>query len=94
VQSTATYWNNQWHHAVVTVSPANGIRLYADGILIGAAAYTAPRDFTGYWRWGGDTWTPVTWLADYNQYSLLDEVAVYGTELSAQQVSWHFHANH
>jgi hypothetical protein len=94
VQSTATYWDNRWHHAAVTVSPANGIRLYADGVLIGAAAYTAPRNFTGYWRWGGDTWTPVTWLADFNQYGLLDEVAVYGTELSAQQVSRHFHANH
>jgi hypothetical protein len=92
-QSSSTYINSAWHYAVVTVSPGTGIKLYVDGDLAASAAYSAPGNYTGYWRWGGDT-TSASWPTDYLVYGHLDEVAVYGSVLSAQQVGWHYYANH
>lgn len=92
-QTTGTYLDGGWHHVVATVSPTNGIRLYVDGGLAASAGYTAPGSFSGYWRWGGDTHA-AAWPADYFWYGELDELAVYGTELSATRVAVHYHANH
>jgi hypothetical protein len=91
--TSGTYRDNAWHHLVATLSPANGMKLYVDGVLSASASYAAPGNYAGYWRWGGDTWS-AAWLSDYNQYDLLDEVAVYTTELTAQQVARHYYANH
>jgi hypothetical protein len=91
-QSPGTYWDGAWHHAVVTVSPSTGIRLYVDGDLAASAGYTAPGSYTGYWRWAGDTWSGV-WPADYAWRTTLDEVAVYPAVLSANQVAAHFSGN-
>jgi hypothetical protein len=92
-KSTATYLDGQWHHAAATSDPATGIFLYVDGVLAASASYTAPHNFTGYWRWGGDTWD-ANWLADYFWLGSMDEVAVYGTALSAQRIAVHYQANH
>jgi hypothetical protein len=35
-----------------------------------------------------------TWPGPTYFTGQIDEVPVYGTELSAQQVAWHYHANH
>jgi hypothetical protein len=93
VASPATYFDGAWHHAVVTVSPGTGTGLYLDGVRVASGPYDAPANFAGYWRWGGDTWD-ASWPTDYFEYGGLDEVAVYDTVLSDQQVSWHYHANH
>lgn len=92
-KSAATYADGLWHHVVATVDPVAGLDLYADGVLVGTAAYTAPANFSGYWRWGGDTWD-AAWPADYYWLGSMDEVAVYGTVLSAQRIANHYHANH
>ncbi|WP_030435157.1 LamG domain-containing protein [Actinoplanes subtropicus] len=92
-QSPGTYFDGGWHYAAVTVSPGTGLTLYVDGRPVATAAYTAPANLTGYWRWGGDTWGGA-WPADYLRYGELDEAAIYPAALSAQQVSWHYHANH
>ena len=91
--TTGTYFDGAWHHVVASVSPGTGIKLYADGILAAAAAYAAPANFSGFWRWGGDTWD-ASWPADYFWLGELDEVAVYPTALTAAQVAVHYHANH
>jgi hypothetical protein len=70
----------------------DGQKLYVDGSLVASASYLAPGAGSGYWRFGGDTWF-AAWPADYFSGDL-DEVAVYPTILNAQQVAWHYHANH
>ena len=91
--TSATYLDGAWHHVVGTVSPGTGLLLYVDGNQVGSASYTAPGNFTGFWRWGGDT-SNATWPYDYFHVGELDEVAVYGTVLNLQQIAWHYHANH
>lgn len=91
--SSATYLDGQWHHVAATSDPTAGIALYVDGVLAGSAAYTAPNDFAGYWRWGGDTWDS-SWPTDYFWLGTMDEVAVYGTALPAPRIAVHYQANH
>jgi Concanavalin A-like lectin/glucanases superfamily len=92
-RSGSSYADGAWHHVAVTVSPANGILLYLDGTLSATAAYTAPGNVTGYWRWGGDAVDGV-WPAGYFTLGELDEVAVYAGELTAARIAVHYHANH
>jgi hypothetical protein len=91
--TAATYLDGAWHHAVATADPADGVRLYLDGVPAASAAYAAPAVANGYWRFGGNTWFAGIWPADYFTGDL-DEVAVYPTALTAQQVAWHYHAEH
>jgi hypothetical protein len=92
-QTPGSYTDGAWHHVVATVSPGSGIRLYLDGSLAATTAYTAPNSITGYWRLGGDTGDGA-WPTDYFWRGELDEVAIYSTELSAERVAVHHHANH
>jgi hypothetical protein len=74
-----------YHHVVATMSGA-GMRLYVDGTLRSSdATVVAGPNYYGYWRVGGDaTWSG----ADYFT-GRIDEVAVYPTALTAQQVAGH-----
>jgi hypothetical protein len=90
--ASAGYLDGDWHHVAATSDPGGGLRLYVDGSLAGTAPYTAPAAMSGYWRFGGNTWF-TAWPADYFSGDL-DEVAVYPTALTAQQVAWHYHADH
>lgn len=62
--STASYNDNAWHHAVITLGTVStatgGLRLYVDGVLV-ASDPTAPgaQVYNGIWRFGFDnldTW--------------------------------------
>ncbi|WP_233496089.1 PKD domain-containing protein [Geodermatophilus sp. TF02-6] len=83
--SPASYNNGVWHHVVGTVGPA-GMSLYVDGRLIGSRADgTMAQEITGYWRIGGDrSWSGSNWFN-----GRIDEVAVYPTVLTADQVARH-----
>lgn len=91
VTSPKAYTDGTWHHAVTTMSPTNGMRLYVDGTLVASnAAFKAPENFTGYFRIGYDTvsgW-PGSPANPYFTGSMR-YAAVYGTELSATQVAAH-----
>ncbi|QZQ55463.1 LamG domain-containing protein [Curtobacterium sp. TC1] len=91
VTSPRAYTDGTWHHAVTTMSPTNGMRLYVDGALVASnAAFKAPENFTGYFRIGYDTvsgW-PGSPANPYFTGSMR-YAAVYGTELSATQVAAH-----
>lgn len=95
LRSTATYNDGSWHYAAASVGPA-GAKLYVDGELEDSVtSATSAQNYTGYWRIGG------AWLSTFsnrpaNQYftGTIDEVAIYPTQLSDQQMSWHYHANH
>ncbi|MBL7253247.1 LamG domain-containing protein [Paractinoplanes lichenicola] len=87
ITSTAAYNDGAWHHLIAEIGPV-GMRVYVDAAqAVTDATITTAQNFTGYWRWGGSS------LGGYFTGSI-DEIAVYPTELLAQPISWHYHANH
>jgi trimeric autotransporter adhesin len=94
INTTAGYADGNWHNVVATLSSANGANLYVDGILL-ASDVTMPlgQSDTRYWRIGYDdnTWPN----ASTNNYftGVLDDVAIYTSELTAAQVSTLFGAS-
>ena len=84
ISSPASYNDGAWHHLVTTKSPT-GMRMFVDGAQVASGAPAVAEDFTGYWRVGGDTtWGPQPWFA-----GTIDEVAVYGTELTPAVIALH-----
>ncbi|WP_231502635.1 PKD domain-containing protein [Blastococcus sp. URHD0036] len=78
--------NGQWHHVVASVG-ASGMSLYVDGKLVASRTDVIMAQYiTGYWRIGGDR----TWSGAPYFNGLIDEVAVYPTVLSADQVARHY----
>lgn len=85
IQTSGTYNDNAWHHVVATQS-AQGMTLYVDGAAVGTNPQAAAQSYTGYWRIGGDR----TWGSSSAFFKgSIDEVAVYGSELSAERVKAH-----
>ena len=68
---------------VATQGP-DGMNLYVDGQSVGTNPQTGAQPYNGYWRIGGDN----TWGGNSSNYfaGTVDEVAVYTSELTAQQV--------
>ena len=95
ITTPRAYNDGAWHHVVATLGPA-GMRLYVDGRLRAAnPGLTAATDYTGYWRVGGDAL--VSWPGEPSDYFFqgdLAEIAVYPTQLSDEQVSRHYYADH
>ncbi|MGY3126532.1 PKD repeat protein [Agrococcus sp. UYP33] len=91
ISSTASYNDGRWHHVVATQG-ADGIALYVDGNRVAQdAAVTTAQAYNGYWRIGGDNLGSWPGAPSSNYFrGAIDEVAVYGTALSAGQVSTHF----
>ncbi len=91
VISPKAYKDGAWHHLVATLGD-DGMKLYVDGELVGSNAdITAGRLFSGYWRIGGDIingW-PSNPSASYFT-GQLNDVAVYSSVLSADQVAAHY----
>jgi PKD repeat protein len=86
VSSTDTYNDGEWHHVAASLSSA-GMALYVDGELVGSRAdTTSARNYNGYWKVGGDA----GWSGGGTFFNgRIDEVAVYPTALSADQVANH-----
>ena len=88
VNTTASYNDGNWHHAVVTMG-TDGCSLYVDGnVQASNTSMTNGQNFTGYWRIGYDNiggWTN----APTNSYftGSLDDIAVYNTEFTSAQVA-------
>lgn len=85
VTSPQAYNDGQWHHVVAQQSSA-GMQLFVDGTQVGSLSETGAQAYTGYWRIGGDN----GWEGDPYWRGTLDEVAVYATPLTAQQVQQHY----
>lgn len=92
VNSTGTYRDGTWHHAVGTLGP-DGLVLYVDGAQVAADATATVGQYTtgGYWRLGGDQLSgwPSAPRSSYLAGSL-DEAAVYRTVLTPAQVAAHW----
>ncbi len=86
--------DGQWHHVAGTLGPA-GMRLFVDGKAVASRGDTVtPRNFSGYWRVGGDTlsgWTNAPTSGFLS--GKIDEVAVYPKVLTPSQVDAHFRAS-
>lgn len=88
IETAASFNDGDWHHVVATQS-GDGMRLYVDGELQGTNPQTQAQPYDGYWRVGGDS----RWAGSSNYFrGTIDEVAVYGYELSASRVTAHYQA--
>nr|WP_325210306.1 LamG-like jellyroll fold domain-containing protein [Salinibacterium sp.] len=91
VNSSQSFNDGQWHHITASLG-ANGMRLHVDGMLVATRDdVTSGQEFNGVWRVGGDNLSgwPSRPSSDYLNGDI-DEVAVYPTVLSRQQVVSHF----
>ena len=85
ITTPTAYNDGRWHHVVATMG-RTGMQLYVDGRLVGSRADgTRGQHNYGYWRIGGDT----TWSGAQFVNARMDEVALYPTVLSADQVAGH-----
>jgi signal peptidase I len=95
VRSASAYNDGSWHHAAASLGAA-GLKIHVDGVRVDMnAGTTTAQNFAGYWRWGGiglSGW-PNRPANDY-LVGTVDEIAVYPSQLSDQQIAWHYHANH
>ncbi len=88
IETAARFNDGDWHHVVATQS-ATGMRLYVDGELQGTNPQGEAQPYDGYWRVGGDS----RWAGSSDYFrGVIDEVAVYGYELTAARVSAHYQA--
>ncbi|WP_233496088.1 PKD domain-containing protein [Geodermatophilus sp. TF02-6] len=85
VTSTASFNDGRWHHVAASVGP-QGMALYVDGVLVGSRTdTTSGQPYTGYLRVGSDRA-----MGGVNTFTgRMDEVALYPTALSAEQVAAH-----
>lgn len=95
--STNSYADGTWHYFAATFSAGTGMVLYVDGSLVAYnTTFTTAENHPGYWRVGYDNlggWPGADSTTGAFNGSL-DEIAVYPTVLSADQVRAHFNANH
>ncbi|RZI92013.1 MAG: PKD domain-containing protein, partial [Microbacterium sp.] len=88
--SGRSYSDNKWHHVVAGQGPS-GMVLYVDGQLAASNGVSTAQDYLGYWRVGGDAlggWPSAPSNVYFN--GQIDEVAIYSSVLSAQQVAQHY----
>ena len=81
-----------WHHVVGTFAPGS-MKFYLDGVLLGTQSVNNAEAYTGYWRIGDDNLN--AWPnqpASSGVAGTIDEVAIYPSALSADQVQTHFDA--
>ena len=94
LSTPGTVTDGKWHHVVGTMSAATGMKLYLDGTLVASnAAYTAPENYTGYWRVGYDNTN--AWQNNGTQYFFTGQLryaAAYSVVLTATQVQNHWAA--
>ena len=83
--SAASYNDGRWHHMVATQG-ADGMKLYVDGVQVGANGSTRSDGFRGFWRLGGDS----SWNSGSGYWAgSLDEAAIYSRPLDATTVAQH-----
>ena len=86
VSSGRSYDNDQWHQITATMSSA-GMKLYVDGIRVGQRSdTTAGEAYLGYWRVGGDSMGWPNSPSNDNFIGDVDEVAIYPTALTQDQI--------
>ncbi|MDQ3452717.1 MAG: hypothetical protein M3493_08495, partial [Actinomycetota bacterium] len=93
ISTSAAYNDNRWHHLVATQG-TNGMRLYVNGVLRASNTTVDSENYLGYWRIGGDNlngWPSAP--SSYYVRAAMDEFAVFGYALTAEQVTRHFNGS-
>lgn len=86
ISSENSYNDGQWHHVVGTMSKA-GLSFWVDGLKIGKLeSITMGRDYTGFWRIGGDR----SWAGGFNFDGTIDDVAIYPKVISRAEIRDHY----
>ncbi|THG30789.1 PKD domain-containing protein [Naasia lichenicola] len=86
VSSKAGLNDGQWHQVTASLGAA-GMQLFVDGIKVASRTdVTAGQTYSGYWRIGGDS----TWGGDKYFDGNIDDVSIYGTALTRDQVRTHY----
>jgi hypothetical protein len=81
--------DGRWHHLVATQGPS-GMRLYVDGVRVGANPTGSSGVYNGVWHVGGDSlggWPNAPTSAFFA--GLIDETAIYPTVLAGRTVAAH-----
>jgi len=89
-----SYNDGNWHHVVGTIGD-NGMILFVDGLKVTSRVDTRTgASYDGYWRVGGDNLSgwPNRPTSDYFA-GRIDEVAIYRTPLTGNQVRAHYTAS-
>ncbi len=93
VSSGRSYNDNQWHQITATMSSA-GMKLYVDGVRVGQRSdTTAGEAYLGYWRVGGDCMGWPNSPSTDNFIGDVDEVAIYPTALTQDQIIAQYEAD-
>ncbi|MEF2977726.1 PKD domain-containing protein [Subtercola sp. YIM 133946] len=89
LSSPTTLNDGQWHQVVGTLT-STGMAFFVDGIRVGFRSdTTSAQPYNGYWRIGGDSsWNGNAWFA-----GAIDDVSIYPTALTKQQVDSHWVAS-
>ncbi|WP_224999641.1 LamG-like jellyroll fold domain-containing protein [Cesiribacter sp. SM1] len=88
VKTEEKYNDNQWHHAVATLS-AEGMQLFVDGVLKASdSRYTHGENYSGYWKIGSGNTTgwPEAPSSHYFAGSL-DDISIFNRRLSATEIT-------
>ncbi len=90
--STATYVAGTWNFFTVSISAADGDRLFVNGALVASSATTTAYNYNGYWHfgWGSELNTAPAWTnKPTNAYfnGSLNGMALFGSALSTPQIS-------
>ncbi len=90
IRTANAYNDNAWHYIVGTQGPA-GMKLYVDGVKVGQNSTTGNQSYNGNWHVGGDQLNGWPNQPASNYFAgTIDDTAIYGAPLSAQQVANHF----
>jgi len=86
IATPTSYNDGKWHQVVASLS-GSGMTLFVDGLRIGYnTSTTIGQAYNGYWRVGGDN----TWSGAKFFTGSIDDVAIYPSALTIQQVQKHY----
>lgn len=92
ITSRSSYTDNKWHHVVSSLGP-DGMRLYVDGKQVASRTSTkSALELDGFWKLGKDNVNGWSSAPTSGFAGLVDEVAIYDSQLSSSQVSSHYQA--
>lgn len=94
ITSPAAYNDGTWHHLVLTTVPDTSsqqdVVLYVDGAPVASGTTSRVASYSGWWRVGAGRAGTLGLTTSFP--GRVDQVAVYGTALSANRVSAHYAA--
>jgi hypothetical protein len=94
ITGSTSLTDDQWHHVVGVLDQGNDqMRLYVDGSLAGSASASSIGSIADSGYPVNIGWTYRYWTSDYDYLNgRLDEVALYGSALSADRILAHYNA--